>query len=117
GRMGGLPPALARAHRRGHQLMAAAMKAPVPLMLSLSKHEGRTLPPARRISPAMKVERTHGHSLPPCGGGLGSGWGVASDSVRRHPPPQPSPARGEGENAGVLSERLRTPSESVYQGR
>src|SRR5262249_13776444 len=38
-------------------------------------------------------------SLPPCGGG--SGWGVTSDHdivTAFYPPPQPSPAAGEGEN-------------------
>jgi error-prone DNA polymerase len=37
-------------------------------------------------------------SLPPCGGGLGRGVATDSavDAARPHPPPQPSPARGEG---------------------
>jgi glycosyltransferase involved in cell wall biosynthesis len=49
----------------------------------------------RLLHPCAQIGSPCSGSLPPCGGGLGTGVTLQAT----HPPPQPSPTRGEGEKA------------------
>src|SRR5581483_2931177 len=83
-----------------------------------AKHPGRAHRPAANRGPrgTLGGGPAPASSLPPCGGG--PGWGVVSLTRSgatppprvAHPPPSPSPARGEGTRGGpVGSPRLRRP--------
>jgi thiamine kinase-like enzyme len=81
-----------------HPALTAACMAAAPLLDALQHDRPPDMPSHIDPVPANFLLVPHSDSLPPCGGGLG--WGVAPDSqagpAQRHPPPQPSPARGEG---------------------
>src|SRR5262249_26631685 len=86
----------------------------------------------RDCDPALKKENSREAgsvcSLPPCGGGVG--WGVNDTSgLGGHPPPRPSPARGEGVRGpwpdlldlvcrlcDVASGRVRLAATMLYRG-